>query len=129
MKKKIMVVDDHADQIFTVKQALASFEDEFEIIGVNSGEECLEILENGDIPDMILTETWMPGMSGWELLDKLKINPAWENIPVAFLTAWTDLKIKRFSNFLVDDFIEKPFDMKDLKERIDTVMKKQYTKR
>ena len=110
MKKKIMIVDDHADQILTVKVALEDMDDEFEVLGVDSGMQCLKFLENGEIPDMILTESRMLGMTGWELLDKLKEKTKWENIPVAFLTAWTDLKPEKPSSFSVDDFIEKPFD-------------------
>jgi response regulator RpfG family c-di-GMP phosphodiesterase len=117
MKKKVMVVDNHADQIFTLKQALEYSSDEFEVIGVNSCEQCLQVLENGEIPDIILTETRMPGMNGWELLDKLKVNRTWERIPVLFLTAWSDLKTKEL-------IIEKPFDLKELRERIDTFMKR-----
>ena len=124
MTQKIMVVDD-ADQILTVKVALEDMDEKFEIIGAESGVQCLEILENGMIPDMILTESMMPGMTGWELLDKLKEKPRWGNIPVTFLTAWADLKTEKSRSFSVDNIIEKPFDTKDLKERIDTILKKQ----
>ncbi|MCK5031191.1 MAG: response regulator [Thermoplasmatales archaeon] len=122
MKKKIMVVDDEPDQILTVKVALEDMDDEYEVIGAESGVQCLEILENGMIPDMILTESMMPGMTGWELLDKLKEKPRWGNIPVTFLTAWADLKTEKSRSFSVDNIIEKPFDTKDLKERIDKVL-------
>ena len=125
MTQKIMVVDDHADQILTVKVALEDMDEGYDVIGAESGVQCLEILENGMIPDMILTESMMPGMTGWELLDKLKEKPRWGNIPVTFLTAWADLKTEKSRSFSVDDIIEKPFDTKNLKERIDTILKKQ----
>ncbi len=125
MTRKIMVVDDHADQILTVKVALEDMDEGYDVIGAESGVQCLEILENGMIPDMILTESMMPGMTGWELLDKLKEKPRWGNIPVTFLTAWADLKTEKSRSFSVDDIIEKPFDTKNLKERIDTILKKQ----
>lgn len=124
MTKKIMVVDNHADQIFTIKQALDVFDDEFEVIGADCGTRCLEILKNGEIPDIILTECRMVGMNGWELLDKIKENQAWKNIPVAFLTAWPDLRFEKFSNYSANEFIEKPFEIEDLKERINIVIKK-----
>ena len=125
MTRKIMVVDDHADQILTVKVALEDMDEGYDVIGAESGVQCLEILENGMIPDMILTEGMMPGMTGWELLDKLKEKPRWRNIPVTFLTAWAYLKTEKSRSFSVDDIIEKPFDTKNLKERIDTILKKQ----
>ncbi len=62
-------------------------------------------------------------MTGRELSDKLKENPAWQDIPMMFLTVWKD-KFEENSDFSDDNHIEKPFDMRDLKTRIDTVLKK-----
>ena len=123
--KKIMIVDDEPDQIFTAKAALETLDEEFEVIGVGNGEECLEMLNSGEIPDLIISETKMRGMTGRELSDKLKENPAWKDIPMLFLTVWKD-KFEANSDFSGDNnHIEKPFDMRDLKTRIDTVLKKQ----
>jgi len=122
--KKIMIVDDESDQIFTAKTALESFDEEFEVIGAGSAKQCLEMLNNGEIPDLIISETKMQGMTGKELLNKLKENPAWQDIPMIFLTAWKD-RFEGNSNFSGDNHIEKPFDMRDLKTRIDTVLKKE----
>ena len=123
--KRIMVVDDLPDQIFTIKQTLENLDDEYEIIGAESGEQCLELLNNGEVPDLILSETRMPGMTGRELLDRLKENPTWKDIPIFFLTAWEDKFAKDSIDDLGDGHIEKPFDMRNLKERIDTFLKKQ----
>ena len=123
--KKIMVVDNEPDQIFAVKIVLENLDEEFEIIGAGSSEQCLEMLNNGEIPDLIISETRMKGMSGRDLANKLKENHAWKDIPMMFLTAWKD-KLEENSNFLGDNnHIEKPFDMRDLKTRIDTVLKEQ----
>jgi CheY-like chemotaxis protein len=123
MKKTVMVVDDLPDQIFTVKASLEQGND-FEVIGVESGEQCLDYLKRGILPDVILMESRMQGMSGWETLVHIRQNPLWENIPVAFLTAWTDTKRSLPNNVTVDDIIEKPFDMRDLKERINSMLQK-----
>ena len=121
--KKIMIVDNEPDQIFTAKAALENLDEEFEVIGAGSSEQCLEMLNNGEIPDLIISETKMQGMSGRELSDKLKENPAWQDIPLLFLTVWKD-KFEANSVFSGDNIhIEKPFDMRDLKTRIDTVLK------
>ena len=123
--KKIMIVDNEPDQIFTAKAALENLDEEFEVIGAGSSEQCLEMLNNGEIPDLIISETKMQGMSGRELSDKLKENPAWQDIPLLFLTVWKD-KFEANSVFSGDNIhIEKPFDMRDLKTRIDTVLKKE----
>ena len=122
--KRIMVVDDLPDQIFTAKTALQNLDEKFEVIGAGNGEECLEMLNNGDVPDMIISETRMQGMTGRELPDKLKENPAWQDIPMMFLTVWKD-RFERNSDFPCNDYIEKPVDAEELKKRIDKVLKKQ----
>ena len=121
--KTIMVVDDEPDQIITVKYILESSDGKYEIVGANSGIQCLELLKNNQIPDLILLDIMMPKMSGWQVLDRLKENPSWKNIPVIFLTARKDEIAKRAGGFLGDDFIEKPFNREDLKKRIDYVLK------
>ena len=60
-----------------------------------------------------------------ELADKLKENPAWQDIPMMFLTIWKDKFEGNNSDFPCNDYIEKPLDMRDLKQRIDTVLKDQ----
>ena len=122
MKKKIMIVDDEPDQILTVKVALEDMDEKFEIIGADSGMQCLELLKNNQIPDLILLDVMMPEMTGWEIYDKIKENEAWRKIPIVFLTARTDRVAKNAGGFLGDDYIEKPFNIEDLKERIDKVL-------
>jgi CheY-like chemotaxis protein len=122
MKKKIMIVDDEPDQILTVKVALEDMDEKFEIISADSGMQCLELLKNNQIPDLILLDVMMPEMTGWEIYDKIKENEAWRKIPIVFLTARTDRIAKDAGNFLAEDYIEKPFNIEDLKERIDKVL-------
>jgi len=116
-----MVVDDNPDVIFSVKSGLENVTDDFRIIGVESGKKCLEFLET-EKPDLILLDIMMPGMSGWKTFDKIKENESWKKIPVVFLTARTDRVAKNAGGFLGEDYVEKPFNIKDLKLRIDQVL-------
>ena len=122
--KKIMVVDEDADQIFTAKTALENINEEFEVIGVSSAEQCLEMLQHGVIPDLILSETKMSGMNGREFSEKLKENNLWKQIPMLFLTSWEN-KIEKNSESSYNEIIEKPYDIMELKNRINSVMKKE----
>ena len=120
MVKKIMVVDDNPDIILSIKSGLEVVAGDYEIIGAESGEKCLELLET-ETPDLILLDIMMPEMSGWETFDKLKENALWGKIPVVFLTARTDSVAKNAGGFLGDDYIEKPFEIAELKRRIDEI--------
>jgi len=67
---KIMVVDDEPDQLFSIKKSLENFDSDYEVIGANGGEQCFELLKNGQIPDLILLDIMMPGMTGWTVHDR-----------------------------------------------------------
>lgn len=124
MVKKVMIVDDDLGVIFTVKHGIEELDKDYEITTANSGEECFDLLETNKIPDLILLDIMMPDISGWEVYKKLKENELWKNIPVVFLTARIDRIAKNAGDLLAQDYIEKPFKVPELKERIDKILKK-----
>ena len=124
MVKKVLVVDDDVGVIYTVKNGIEGMDGDYEITAVTSGDECLRILENKKIPDLILLDIMMPKMSGWETYNKIRANSDWKKIPIVFLTARTDRIAKDAGGFLGDDYIEKPFKVPELKQRIDKILKK-----
>jgi CheY-like chemotaxis protein len=123
--KKIMIVDDEPDLVFSIKCGLEYFADEYIVLGAGSGHECFELLKKGQIPDLILLDVMMPEMNGWDVFTKLKETPEWREIPVVFLTAKTDPYSKGFGKMAATEYLEKPYDIKNLEERIDKILKKQ----
>jgi DNA-binding response OmpR family regulator len=124
--KKIMLVDDEQDQIFSVKTGFEQeYAKEYEIIPAESGKKCFELLEKNVKPDLILLDIMMPDMDGWEVFDKLKANQSWKNIPIIFLTARSDGLATNAGIMIADDYIEKPIDINELKTRIDNVLNKE----
>jgi len=125
IKKKIFIVDDNPEITLSVKQALEySNPTEYDVTCVESGKKCLELLQAKQIPDLILLDIMMPGMSGWMLSDRLRENILLKNIPVVFLTARTDEFAKKASHSVCDDYIEKPFDIEDLQKKINKILQK-----
>jgi CheY-like chemotaxis protein len=124
MARTIMVVDDEPDIIFSVKCGLEDFADEYIVLGAKNGYECFDLLKKGQIPDLILLDVMMPEMNGWDVFTELKATLEWRDISVVFLTAKTDPYSKGFGTLLANDFIEKPFEINNLKERIDNVLDK-----
>ena len=123
--KKIILVDDEKDQIFSIKTGFEQeYPNEYEIIGVESGKKCIELLEKNVEPDLILLDIMMPEMDGWEVFDKIKANQSWRKIPIIFLTARSDGLAQSAGSMIADDYIEKPIDIQELKIRIDNVLKK-----
>jgi len=120
---KIMLVDDEEDYIFSLKTMFEKkFDNQYKVITAKNGMECLEKLRNNEIPDIILLDIMMPGMDGWQVFDILKGTPVWKEIPVIFLTARTDGFAEEAGEVIADDYIKKPVQIGELKERIDTVL-------
>ena len=63
-------------------------------------------------------------MSGWDVAARIKQNPKWSEIPIVFLTAKGDNMSKGMGSMTAEDYITKPFDIKDLKNRVDKILNK-----
>ena len=122
MVKTILIVDDDPSVIHTVKYGLEGLGANYKVISVDCGEKCLEMLRHTLIPDLILLDIMMPGMSGWETHRKIKENNSWRNIPIVFLTALTDQASREAGFFYGEGYIEKPFKIPELKQRIDAIL-------
>jgi DNA-binding response OmpR family regulator len=123
--KKIMLVDDEKDQLFSIKTGFNEiYPNQYNITLVESGKKCFELLDKNMIPDLIILDIMMPEMNGWQVFDKLRANQKWKNIPVIFLTARSDGLATSAGAMIADDYIEKPIDINELKTRIDNVLNK-----
>jgi DNA-binding response OmpR family regulator len=128
--KKIMLVDDEQDQIFSIKTGFIElYPNLYEIIPAENGKKCFELLEKNIIPDLILLDIMMPEMSGWDVFDKLRANQKWKGIPVIFLTARSDGLATSAGAMIADDYIEKPIEISELKIRIEKVLNKPKMKK
>ena len=120
--KKILIVDDNTLNIKVAKKTLESFgckTDE-----CDSGIKCLQKIENGKKYDLILMDIMMPEMSGEETLNKLKEDRNFDT-PVIALTAdaVTGAEEKYLSEGFID-YISKPFNKNQIKEKIDKIFSK-----
>jgi CheY-like chemotaxis protein len=110
---EIMIVDDEPDIIFVVSKMLER--EGYSIVGVNSGEECLEKL--GELrPDLILMDIMMPGMDGWEAARRIKADPTTKDIPIVMLTVKGEKedKLRSFHQSKCDGYLVKPVDRDEL---------------
>ena len=67
---KIKIVDDDPDVIIIVKHGLESLDENYKITTIKSGEKCLTLSYKGELPDLLLLDIMMPGISGWETYKK-----------------------------------------------------------
>ncbi|MBF0101530.1 MAG: response regulator [Desulfobacterales bacterium] len=87
MKKKILIVDDAAENIDVLMEHLKS---DYILSAARSGEKALKILEKNQ-PDLILLDIMMPGMNGYEVCQQIKANEKLKDIPIIFITAMSEV--------------------------------------
>jgi len=123
-KPVILVVDDQFQNVELLEAYLVP--QGYEIVKAASGEEALEKLSGNQI-DLILLDVMMPGMSGIEVLQKLRADKKTGLIPVVMVTVLkeTEDKIKALEAGC-DDFISKPFDKVELLARVKSILKISY---
>ena len=124
MTKTILIVDDDPGVGNAVKYGLESLDENYKVIYTDSGKKCLELLDNNQIPNIILLDIMLPDMSGWDIYEKLKTKK--DGVHFAFLSAIpvSSERMQELKNAGVSDYITKPFTKADLIERIKRMTKK-----
>lgn len=106
VKSTILVVDDTTDNLTLMSGLLKGL---YKVQLATSGEKALKLLEVDPLPDLVLLDIMMPGLSGYEVCQRLKADARLRHIPVIFLTAMTATEDeKRGLEMGAADFITKP---------------------
>jgi len=118
--KKILVVDDKPELSRIVDQFLNK---KYKVVIKNNGLEALAWLQDGEIPDLIISDINMPEMDGEELLKQLKSSGFFKDIPVIILSSIEETGEKvKFLKLGAADYIVKPFNPEELELRIERII-------
>lgn len=119
-KQRILVVDDEEDLREILKFNLES--EGYSVNTASSAEQALKMLS--DEYDLILLDVMMGGMSGFKMAEKLR-KDLQSTIPIIFLTA-KDTENDMLTGFNIggDDYISKPFSIKEVSARVKAVLKR-----
>jgi CheY-like chemotaxis protein len=123
--QKIMIVDDDTEHSKIIKNLLEDWNEPYEVICVGNGLECLDLLDKlstEELPNLILLDIMMPVMDGWETYHHLRKNLSYKQIPVIFFSARKDYFAKKYGGMFGVDFIEKPYDIDVLFDKIREIM-------
>jgi DNA-binding response OmpR family regulator len=115
----LLMIDDDTELLRLVKLAMESHG--FEIKTAASGRAGLEIFQS-DPADLVILDIMMPGMDGHAVCKKLRER---SNVPILFLTARGHVQARVEGLMLgADDYLVKPFDMKELAARIEALLRR-----
>jgi DNA-binding response OmpR family regulator len=119
--KKILIIDDLPENVFLLQDRLEN--EGFEVLTAYDGQSGIDKAFSG-LPDLILLDVMMPGMSGIEVCRILVNNPATMNIPIILVTAKSGAEdTKEGLEAGAFDYIKKPFSRVELLARVNSALK------
>ena len=102
----------------------------FTVSAAASGREALGLLADGDLPDIVLLDVQMPDVDGWETLSRLRDDPRTAELPVVLCTVkgLPEDTLKGWS-LGCDGYLGKPFDIGNLGEELEGVLRRDRMER
>lgn len=120
--KKILVADDDPYVLRALTQHLNNMG--YETVSASDGDNAVQILSETDV-DLIISDVVMPGMNGLQFCQYVKSNVKTSHIPFIFISVKDQLPDKLIGfQTGADDYITKPFELSELKVRIESLLTK-----
>ena len=118
---RILVVDDSPANAKLLEDLLGFHG--FEVDAVSSGEEALERVR-AEMPDLVLLDVLMPGLSGYDVCRQMRTDPALQMVPVVMVTALEDREARlQGLEAGADDFISRPVNAPELVARVRSLLR------
>ncbi|MBK5227432.1 MAG: response regulator [Actinobacteria bacterium] len=119
MAERILVVDDDKQMLRAVTNALKARD--YEVVTAATGESALSLAAEEDL-DLVLLDLGLPGIEGHEVIKRLR---AWSELPVIVISVRESQEEKVAAlDAGADDFVTKPFGMKELLARMRAVLRR-----
>ena len=117
---RILVVDDDPAVRAVVRMRLEA--EGYLVWEASSGEDALRLVEARGLPHLAIVDVMMPGMSGFELAEKVQ---AWCDLPIVMLTGVNDEQaVVRSIRLFAEDYVTKPFRPLELIARVERVLRR-----
>ncbi len=121
----VLIVDDDKDlrDLVTLKLRRCGFD----VRQATNADDALRAVAE-EVPDLVLLDIMMPGVSGLDLLERWRAEPVTAHLPVVMLSAKAqDSEVARGFELGADDYVVKPFRNDDLVERVSEIIARSKT--
>jgi DNA-binding response OmpR family regulator len=115
--QRLLIVED--DEHMSYLLGYLAEKERFVVERIADGRRAAERIDAGPAVDLVLLDVMLPYTDGFELLERLRANPAWQGVPVIILTSRTrEHDAVRALGLGADDYLTKPFSPAELIARI-----------
>ena len=120
MGKKVLIVDDEPNIVVSLEFLMK--QKGYTVKAVDNGRDALDALGEFS-PDLVLLDVMMPLLSGYELAQKVRGNPAWSHVKIVMLSAkGRDVEVTKGMAMGADAYVTKPFSTKDLVAKVQELL-------
>lgn len=113
----IVIVED--DPIVSKLLSMAFKQRGFDVTVAPDGRQAMQIIEDSASPMLVVLDIILPFYDGFEILNSIRTNPNWQNVPIIMLTSKTqEQTVVRAFEHGADDYITKPFQIEELMARV-----------
>ncbi|TLF52888.1 response regulator [Halomonas urmiana] len=117
---KVLVVDDEPNIVLSLEFLMQQAG--FEVDTAEDGESALARIAEA-APDLLLLDISLPGISGFDVLERLRADPAHARLPIVMLTAHgREVEREKGLALGADDYVTKPFSTQALVEKVKTLL-------
>ena len=124
MPKEILIVEDEPGVVVAIQFLME--QQGYNVLVAERGEDALDLIYKYK-PNLVLLDIMLPGISGWEVCEIVRLNPDYRDVKIVFLTARGDeAEIARGLALGADAYITKPFSNDQLIARVNAILEDAY---
>jgi len=121
-KKRILLIEDETDMVYALTLQLEAID--YEVLSATDGQTGLDMARKEN-PDLIILDLMLPKMDGYKICRMLKFDERYKKIPIIMFTARVQDQDKKLGQEVgADAYVTKPFDSKELLDKISALLKK-----
>jgi len=124
MTKEILIVDDEPGVAVAIQFLME--QQGHRVLVAQRGEDALDLIYKYK-PDLVLLDIMLPGISGWEVCEIIRLNPDYRNVKIIFLTARSaEVEIAKGLALGADAYITKPFSNDRLVAKVNALLESAF---